>query len=100
MHRLIGRAKPQIEAFVNGFHTILSAEDLKIFAPNELDLLICGMPSVDVKDMRMYCRYIFPLNAEHPLVHRFFAVIRHWGKEDLAKLLLFVTGSSRVPVCN
>jgi hypothetical protein len=97
-HRLIGRIKAQIEAFVNGFHTILTAEDVQMFAPNELDLLICGVPTVDVKDMRAHCAYAFPLHAEHPLVHRFFAVIRHWSKEDLAKLLLFVTGSSQVPV--
>jgi E3 ubiquitin-protein ligase HUWE1 len=97
-HRLIGRVKPQIEAFVGGFHTVLIAEDVQMFAPNELDLVICGIPSVDVKDLRTHCAYVYPLSAEHYIVQWFFAIIRHWSKEDLAKLVLFVTGSSQVPV--
>ena len=97
-HRLVGQAEKQIESFVRGFNEIISRDKLKMFTPRELDLVICGIPSVDVRDMRQHCHYMYPLSAGHPVVQRFFAVIRHWGKEDLAKLLVFITGSSQVPV--
>jgi hypothetical protein len=96
-YRLIGRVGAQVKAFIDGFHAIITADELRMFAPNELDLIICGVPTVDVKDLKTHCTYMYPLHPEHPLVHRFFAVIRHWPLEDLAKLLLFVTGSSQVP---
>jgi E3 ubiquitin-protein ligase HUWE1 len=97
-YRLVGRIEEQLRAFVKGFQSIISESELRMFAPNELDLIICGIPVIDVKDLKVHCRYVFPLNQDHPLVLRFFAVIRHWQMEDLAKLLLFATGSSQVPV--
>ena len=97
-YRLVGRTKEQTNAFVSGFHSLISKDELKMFNPSELDLIICGVPIIDVKDMRQYSRYTFPFTADHPVVERFFAVIRHWSRDDLAKLLLFVTGSSQMPI--
>jgi E3 ubiquitin-protein ligase HUWE1 len=96
-HRLIGQAEQQTKNFIKGFTSILPREELAVFAVNELDMIVCGVPTIEIKDLRAHCAYIPPLAKAHPLVLRFFAVIRHWGKEDLAKLLHFVTGSSQVP---
>ena len=96
--RLIGRTSQQVKSFVSGFHFLISKDELKMFSPSELDLIICGIPTIDICDMRENCKYEFPLSKDHPSVQRFFAVIRHWNREDLAKLLLFVTGSSQLPI--
>lgn len=97
-YRLVIRIKEQTNAFVTGFHSLISKEELKMFNPSELDLIICGVPIIDVRDMMQFSKYEYPFSVDHPVVQRFFAVIRHWTGDDLAKLLLFVTGSSQVPI--
>ncbi|OHT04984.1 hypothetical protein TRFO_27360 [Tritrichomonas foetus] len=97
-HILVGQTREQTDAFVKGFHSLITKSELRMFSPSELDLIICGIPTVDVRDMRKFCKYEYPFKQDHPVVQRFFAVIRHWNREDLAKLLLFVTGSSQVPI--
>lgn len=97
-YRLVGRIKEQTNAFVTGFHSLISKEELKMFNPSELDLIICGLPLIEVRDMMQFSKYEYPFSVDHPVVQRFFAVIRHWSRDDLAKLLLFVTGSSQVPI--
>ena len=87
----------QVKAFSVGFDSLISNHDIKIFTPNELDLLICGMPTIDVKDFRNHTEFVHPYTAETPVVKFFFNVISKWDNERLAKLLLFMTGSSRVP---
>ena len=69
-----------------------------MFDPSELNLIICGVPLINLAEMMMFSKYEYPFSADHPVVQRFFAVIRHWSSDDLAKLLMFVTGSSRMPI--
>ena len=96
--RLTKQIGAQIKAFCEGFYAVIPWEDIRSFSPNELDLLICGVPEIDVADLRANCNYIFPYNAGHPVVQAFFEVISKWDNEALAKLLLFMTGSSQVPI--
>lgn len=91
-HRLLDQAKDQLKAFVSGINHIIPLSDLAMFTPKELDLVLCGVPQVDVRDMKRYYHY------EYPLIQKFFVVIRHWTNDDLAKLIMFITGSSQVPV--
>ncbi|KAK8896839.1 hypothetical protein M9Y10_014763 [Tritrichomonas musculus] len=55
------------------------------------------MPTIDVKDFREHTEFIHPYTAETLVVKFFFDTISKWNKERMAKLLLFMTGSSRVP---
>ena len=41
--------KEQIDAFLGGFHEIISKELISIFNAKELELLISGMPNFDGK---------------------------------------------------
>jgi hypothetical protein len=47
-YRLIGRVGAEVKAFTDWFHAIITA--------NELDLIICGVPSVGVKDTLRFQR--------------------------------------------
>jgi E3 ubiquitin-protein ligase HUWE1 len=69
-----------------------------MFNPDELDLLICGVPEIDVGDLRENCHFIRPYAPRHPVVERFFAVFQSFTVEERARFLLFLTGSSQVPV--
>lgn len=77
---------------------MISHEEIRIFTPNEINLLICGIPKIDVNDMKANTVIDPPLNSDTPVVKFFFDAISKWNDEDLSKLLFFMTGSSRVPV--
>jgi len=97
-HRLKNQIKAQLDAFLEGFHSLIKPEELSMFTPNELDLLICGVPEFDVEDLITHCTFRHPYTMNTQVVKYFFEAIRKWTKEDLAKLLLFITGSSQVPI--
>lgn len=88
----------QISAFCEGFDEIAPPKLIQLFSPSELDLMICGIPRIDLKDMKKFTSYNYPYNNEHPVIKMFFKVLTKWSHENLAKLLLFITGSSQVPV--
>jgi E3 ubiquitin-protein ligase HUWE1 len=97
-YRLRKEIEKQLEHFRDGFYSVIPANELKIFKPNELDLLICGVPEIDVNDLEQNCQFLGLYNAGHPVIQRFFNVVKQFSSEELAKLLLFMTGSSQVPV--
>ena len=97
-HRLNSQIRQQINAFRRGFYTLIPQEEIKMFKPDELDLLICGVPEIDVDDMQRNTVYEGRYNANTPVIRYFFNVVRGFDKEQRAKLLLFMTGSSQVPV--
>ncbi|KAK8847903.1 hypothetical protein M9Y10_018951 [Tritrichomonas musculus] len=88
----------QLTAFCEGFDFIIHPDDIRFFAPNELDLLICGIPEIDVQDLRENTEYLYPYNKNHPVIKLFFKAIEKWSNEQLAKLIMFFTGSSQVPI--
>ena len=47
---------------------------LKIFDENELELLMCGIGTIDVKDWREYTNYKGDYNANHMVVQWFWRV--------------------------
>jgi E3 ubiquitin-protein ligase HUWE1 len=97
-HRLRTEIEDQLRAFRDGFDSVIEMRELEIFKPNELDLLVCGVPEIDVGDFERNCQFIRPYTAAHPVILRFFNVLKQFNSEELAKLLLFMTGSSQVPV--
>ena len=97
-HIMKGQIEEQIQAFLNGFYSLIPRNEITLFTPSELDLLICGVPEIDVEDLKNNCDFASPYSRNHPAVKMFFNVISKWGHEDLAKLLLFITGSSQVPI--
>lgn len=97
-HKLQDQIKDQVKGILDGFYTLIPLEEIQMFTPDEFDLVLCGVPQIDVDDMRANTNFDHPYNGSHPFVTKFFNVISKWSMEDLAKLLLFVTGSSQVPL--
>ena len=48
-HKMYGNVKEQIDAFLGGFHDMISKELISIFNAKELELLISGLPEFDSK---------------------------------------------------
>ncbi|KAK5997989.1 E3 ubiquitin-protein ligase TOM1-like [Cladobotryum mycophilum] len=96
-HRLLSSVKDQMENFLSGFHDIIPAELISIFNEQELELLISGLPDIDIDDWKSNTEY-HNYSPSSPQIQWFWRAVRSFDKEELAKLLQFVTGTSKVPL--
>ncbi|KAJ7958898.1 E3 ubiquitin-protein ligase UPL1-like [Quillaja saponaria] len=96
-HRLTTAIRPQINAFLEGFNELIPRELISIFNDKELELLISGLPDIDLDDMRANTEYS-GYSAASPVIQWFWEVAQGFSKEDKARLLQFVTGTSKVPL--
>jgi E3 ubiquitin-protein ligase HUWE1 len=88
----------QTEAFKRGFYEIIPIEEIRMFQPDELDLVICGVPEITTEDLVASCNYRPPYSATHPVIQTFSRVLAMLSNTERARLLWFVTGSSQLPV--
>ncbi|OHS96008.1 hypothetical protein TRFO_10178 [Tritrichomonas foetus] len=88
----------QLNAFVEGFSILISRKSVQMFTAQELEMLVCGVPKIDVEEMMKNVIILSPYSLEHPLIKMFTAMLKKWDQATLAKLLWFVTGSSELPV--
>ena len=96
-HRMTNAIKDQIAAFTEGFNDIVPHDVIAILNPSELELLISGTPDIDVEDLRANTEYQ-GYAPSAPQVRWFWEVVRELTEEDRARLLMFVTGTSKVPL--
>ena len=96
-YRLTGSVAEQLEHFLRGFHDIIPADLISIFNEQELELLISGLPEVDVDDWKANTTY-HGYNSSSAQVMWFWRMIRGMSNEERAKMLQFVTGTSKVPL--
>jgi E3 ubiquitin-protein ligase HUWE1 len=96
-HRMTTAIKAQINAFLTGFWDLVPQALISIFNDHELELLISGLPEIDVEDLRNHTEYS-GYTAASPQIQWFWEVVRDMDKEDLALLLQFITGTSKVPL--
>jgi E3 ubiquitin-protein ligase HUWE1 len=96
-YRLTGSVSEQLDHFIRGFHDIIPAELVAIFDEQELELLISGLPEIDVDDWKANTDY-HNYNANSPQITWFWRIVRTMSNEERAKLLQFITGTSKVPL--
>ncbi|KAI9470603.1 MAG: hypothetical protein EXX96DRAFT_362871 [Benjaminiella poitrasii] len=95
--KLTTAIKDQINAFVQGFHDIIPAHLIQIFNEQELELLISGLPDIDIDDWKNNTEYQ-GYTSSSPPVQWFWRAVRSFDQEERAKLLQFATGTSKVPL--
>ncbi|XP_006474874.1 E3 ubiquitin-protein ligase UPL1 isoform X2 [Citrus sinensis] len=96
-HILTNAIRPQITSFLEGFGELVPRELISIFNDKELELLISGLPEIDLDDLRANTEYT-GYTAASTVVQWFWEVAKAFNKEDMARLLQFVTGTSKVPL--
>ncbi|KAF9145192.1 hypothetical protein BGX30_010067 [Mortierella sp. GBA39] len=89
--------KDQIHSFLQGFHEIIPAHLISIFNEQELELLISGLPDIDVDEWKNNAEYQNYSQAS-PQIQYFWRAVRSFDQTERAKLLQFVTGTSKVPL--
>ncbi|CAO3635514.1 unnamed protein product [Mucor hiemalis] len=95
--KLTTAIKDQINAFVKGFHDVIPAPLIQIFNEQELELLISGLPDIDIDDWKNNTEYQ-GYTASSPPIQWFWRAVRSFDQEERAKLLQFATGTSKVPL--
>lgn len=96
--RFVSRVQDQMNAFLEGFNALVPLNLIKIFDEHELELLMCGIQHIDVKDWKQNTLYKGDYHANHITVQWFWRVVLSFNNEMRARLLQFVTGTSRVPM--
>ncbi|CAN8104238.1 unnamed protein product [Discula destructiva] len=95
--KLLTSVKEQMDSFLTGFHGIIPAELISIFNEQELELLISGVPDIDVNDWKSNTEY-HQYTAASQQIQWFWRAVRSFDKEERAKLMQFVTGTSKPPL--
>lgn len=96
-HRMTTAISSQINAYLDGFYELVSRDLISIFTPRELELLISGLPDIDVQDLKQNTDYI-GWKASDQQIEWFWNVLFSLSRNQKAAFLQFVTGSSKVPL--
>ncbi|XP_053985847.1 E3 ubiquitin-protein ligase HUWE1-like isoform X2 [Hylaeus volcanicus] len=95
--KMTGAIRKQLNAFLEGFYDIIPKRLISIFNEQELELLISGLPNVDIEDLKANTEY-HKYSATSLQIQWFWRALRGFDQADRAKFLQFVTGTSKVPL--
>uniref|UniRef100_A0A7N8WS29 E3 ubiquitin-protein ligase HUWE1 n=1 Tax=Mastacembelus armatus TaxID=205130 RepID=A0A7N8WS29_9TELE len=94
--KMTGAIRKQLAAFLEGFYEIIPKRLISIFTEQELELLISGLPTIDIDDLKANTEYHKYQSSSIQLL--LFWALRSFDQADRAKFLQFVTGTSKVPL--
>ncbi|PWN44550.1 HECT-domain-containing protein [Ceraceosorus guamensis] len=95
--RLTLSIRKQIDAFLQGFNEIIPPELIRIFSEQELELLISGLPDIDVDAWKNNTDLHGYTNSD-AVIQWWWRAVRSFDQTEKAKLLQFITGTSKVPL--
>ncbi|KAK3096247.1 hypothetical protein FSP39_024931 [Pinctada imbricata] len=87
----------QFQAFYHGFHSVCASNALIMLRPQEVEMLVCGSPTIDMNELRKVTSYD-GYNSQDPTIKCFWEVLGNLPMEFQKKFLLFSTGSDRIPI--
>lgn len=92
----------QFEPFKRGFYTVCGGNALSLFRPEEIELLIRGSDEpLDIPSLRAVAEYDNWVGKNpdglEPAIDWFWQTFQEATPQDQRKLLLFITGSDRIP---
>ena len=96
-HIMVGQRQRQLDALRDGWASVMPLSDIEAFAPSELELLLCGVPTLDIEDWKANTVYKAGFSVSHRAISHFWAIVEAWNDDYRARLLRFVTGTAAVP---
>ncbi|KAM8852011.1 putative E3 ubiquitin-protein ligase HECTD2 isoform 1-T1 [Synchiropus picturatus] len=87
----------QFSAFYQGFHSVCASDALMLLRPEEVEMLVCGNPDLDMGALQKAAQYEGFSKSDNT-IRCFWDVILSFPLELQKKLLHFATGSDRIPV--
>ena len=98
--RMLDSISEQLWQLLCGLYEVIPKEALTVFDYQELELLLSGVPEIDMDDWRRHSRYVGLFKAQqqrHPVVKWFWDIVDGFTHEERARLLQFATGTTRLP---
>jgi len=100
-YHLMDRVKPQLTELLLGFFDIIPEPLLTVFDFQELELIMCGLPKIDIDDWKRHTDYQGQFEREGSdakTVQWFWEIVsEEFDQEQRARLLQFSTGKSFSP---
>jgi hypothetical protein len=99
-YRMMDRVKTQLNELLLGFFDVIPEPLLTVFDFQELELLMCGLPEIDMEDWMVHTEYsgeYEEVGPNYPACQWFWEEVAMFDQEMKARLLQFVTGTSGVP---
>lgn len=96
-YRLLRGIAEQMDAMKRGFSEIVPVEFLDMFDEKELELVIGGLGEIDLDDWKANTEYRYCDESDRT-VQWFWTCLSQLDNEMRARVLQFVTGTSRVPI--
>jgi E3 ubiquitin-protein ligase HUWE1 len=87
-----------MDAFKTGFRKVIPEDCLSGVLAEELELAICGLRVIDVEDWKQNTEYKGEFRSNHTVVRWFWQTLERFTQLELAALLQFVMGTTRLPV--
>uniref|UniRef100_A0AAV1TT09 HECT-type E3 ubiquitin transferase n=1 Tax=Peronospora matthiolae TaxID=2874970 RepID=A0AAV1TT09_9STRA len=102
-HYMFESISEQLGALLMGFYDVMPQFLITVFDYQEFDLLLSGVPELDVNDWHAHSEVRWvklekPTPVEHRVLKWFWECMAEFTSEERARLLQFATGTSRVPV--
>ena len=93
----LNEGKIQIQAIRNGLEQVIPIGLLKLLSWNELEMLVCGKPILDVELLKENTLYN-GCTENDELIQNFWKCLEEFTAEERASYLRFVWGRSRLPL--
>jgi len=95
---MIGLYEPFIKEIRDNINSIFSKEVITSFTSDEFELILNGRPYIDIEEWKIFTEYREPYNNNHYIIKWFWEILKDLSQKELSNLLLFSTGSGRVPL--
>ena len=89
--KLYDSIKAQVDNFLDGFYEMIPRRLATIFDSKELELLISGLPTVNIFDLKENTEYS-NYSSNTPVIVWLFEVLEEFDESERAEFLQFVTG--------
>lgn len=99
-YHVMGRYEAQLNEILVGIYEVVPEALFTIFDFQELELLMCGLPEIDMDDWMANTVYegVYKIpGSSHMVCRWFWEIVHEYDHELKARLLQFVTGTSGVP---
>ena len=86
-----------MNAFLQGFYSIIPYNLINLFNENEIELLISGLPNINIPDFHANTIYNGYQSTDN-VIQWFWQIVEEMSEQEQALLILFITGTSKIPL--
>jgi E3 ubiquitin-protein ligase NEDD4 len=92
------KVKRSLDTIRKGMSKVIPEQLLNVFEPYEFEMILYGVPFIDLKEWRENSTYKQPYSENHQVIKWFWKCMETFDQDQLAHILHFCTGSSRTPI--